>query len=727
MALGLVNAHAQRAPGSQDPSQLQEVEIRGQRSSLNDRFNSPGSRVIVTKDDIENMGADTVTDVLRQLPGVTTSTGASGQTEIRMRGMDRGATQILVDGERQNNARRGGGLPIDQIPADLIERVEVIRAPMAEFSGASGGTINIVLKQAVVQRETTMRLSNQYQFGENAASLFFGKTGPFYDPPADNNKRPANERVVPPSYFFGLSAFERVNGNDRTANVTTDYASGPLVGTPGSEQRLEQFRARTKELMTFPRANFRLSPTDQLQVNMFINAGTTTSWADTVAQGVRNGVGFNSTSTSSNEAERSTARVSGTWNHRFTNSRLETRLTLEQASEKNDRVAATTIVGTPFAGSSQSQQLDDRKEKSYTINTKLTAAESTHVWTFGGEIERRDFETITTNLNNGIGAPNLYTSGQTRLSAFAQDEWTVFNDATFTTGLRVERLNRSTDSSGVPYTDKWTRFQPNLNLRLPLNKEHQLRVGLSGLNRIPAITDVLDRVVQSTGLNSSQNPDSAGNPFLKAERTLSLDTGLEFRNTKGVQLGLNAFLRQSKDPVIRPTVFTAGRWLQQPVNGISSRAWGIETDLRAPLAPYGLAGFFVNASASWLASNVDLGNNLSGRIPGQPHYTVNININKPFPRTGGWFGGAIVNLTGATDLADTATSSGRSRSVARLDLRAGYVFAGIGLLQIGVNNVTNQARDRVRFDLDPVASSLRTESIIDSGGRSIFIAFATRF
>jgi outer membrane receptor for ferrienterochelin and colicins len=400
---------------------------------------------------------------------------------------------------------------------------------------------------------------------------------------------------------------------------------------------------------------------------------------------------------------------------------------LEQASEKNDRVAASTIIGTPFAGLTQTQQLDDRKEKSYTLNTKLTAAESTHIWTFGAEIERRDFETITTNLTAGLGTPSLYSSGQTRLSAFGQNEWTVLNDGTLTTGLRVERLDRNTDSSGVPYTDQWTRFQPNLNLRLPINKEQQFRIGLSGLNRIPAITDVLDRVVQSTGLNSSQNPDSAGNPFLKAERTLSLDSGIEFRDTKGVQLGLNAFFRQSKDPVIRPTLLVAGRWVSQPINGVSSRAWGLETDLRAPLAPYGLTGFFVNASASWLASKVDLGNSLSGRIPGQPHYTVNININKPFPRTGGWFGGAIVNLSGATDLADTATSSGRSRSIARLDLRAGYLFAGLGLLQIGVNNVTNQARERVRFDVDPLASSLRTESIIDSGGRSVFIAFATRF
>ena len=69
--------------------------IRAERT-LEERFSATGSRVTVNRNDIEQMGADTVADVLRQLPGVQTSGGASGNLEIRMRGMDRNATQILV-------------------------------------------------------------------------------------------------------------------------------------------------------------------------------------------------------------------------------------------------------------------------------------------------------------------------------------------------------------------------------------------------------------------------------------------------------------------------------------------------------------------------------------------------------------------------------------------------------------------------------------------------------
>jgi outer membrane receptor for ferrienterochelin and colicins len=171
---------AQATQGEAAEPGVTTITVRGSRGTLQERFEAPGSRVIVGRDDIEQMGADTVSDVLRQLPGVFANTGADGRTEIRMRGMDRGATQILVDGERTSNGRRGGQLPFDQIPSELIERIEVIRSPTPEFSGASGGTINIVLKQSTIQRETNIRLTNQFFQGRQAGQMFFkpasGKT-----------------------------------------------------------------------------------------------------------------------------------------------------------------------------------------------------------------------------------------------------------------------------------------------------------------------------------------------------------------------------------------------------------------------------------------------------------------------------------------------------------------------------------------------------------------------
>jgi outer membrane receptor for ferrienterochelin and colicins len=719
------NSFAQRSP-EQNPTMLPEIEVRTNRGTLEDRFNSPGSRVIITKDDIDNMGADTATDVLRQLPGVTATTGASGNTEIRMRGMDRGSTQILVDGERQNNSRRGGGMPIDQIPSELIERIEVIRAPLAEFSGASGGTINIVLKQAVTKKETNLRVANQHSLGENGFSLFFGRTGPLYDPPADNNTRPINERIIPPSYFFGGSIFERIGGNNRSATVQTDNYAGALQGSSEFENRQESYRNRTSEVLIFPRVNIRLGAADTLLVNLFAQNGETAGYSDTRTQVSPSPVAFNAQSTEATDSQRALARISGTWNHRFTGSRLETRLTLEKGSEQTERSGITTSTKPGFAlgnflGSFQS--LDDRSETSQLLNSKLTGTEESHIWTFGAELEKRRFRADTSNL---IGNSNqVYLSRQTRASAYGQNEWTVFKDGTLTGGLRVERLERETANAAGLFADNWTRYQPNLNLRLPLSKDTVYRAGLSGLNKIPALNDVIDRVVPSTGSNSSTRPDSLGNPNLKAERTFSFDSGFDHRSAFGAQMGLNFFLRHSVDPVIRPTVFNNGRWIQQPINGIDANTWGLEADIRTSLKMIGLETWQMNATATYLDSKVDLGSTKSGRIPGQPHYTVNINVNRPFPRSGGWLGGFTLNLTGASDLSDTATSSGRARSVTRLDGRVGYLFAGIGVLQLAVNNITNQGRERVRFDND--GSATRVENISDASGRQVLVSFMTRF
>ena len=726
-----------------DVQSLETVTIRSTRSSLDDRFNAPGSRVIVTKDDIEAMGADTISDVIRQLPGVVATQGADGRTEIRMRGMDRNATQILIDGERQSNARRGGQLPIDQIPADLIERVEVIRSPMAEFSGASGGTINIVLKSAVIQRETNVRLSNQYLLGQNAAQLFFSRTGPLYEPPANNKDLPLDQRVVPPSYFFGMSVYERVGGNDRNAQVTTSaLPSNPLAVT-GEESREEASRSRTREAVFFPRMTVKLSSKDSVAINPFLVVGQSSTTINSNAIGQLGGNTYSNQSNERNDIDRYQGRLSTTWTHRLASAKVESRFFFEKGHEQTDR-NATATGATLLAPTStrQTTSRDERDEKVWSLSSKISGVEETHVWTIGGEYEHRGLtaSTVTTSSNTPSLFPALttdqnYISKQDRISAFGQYEWTVFKDGTLTGGLRVERLNRETDSAGTLYTDASTRLQPSLNLRLPIDKESQARIGLARNSRIPALLDIIDRTVPSAGQNSSTRPDAIGNPLLKPEQTLSLDAGWEYRNAKGIQGGINGFVRDISDPIIRPTSFVNGRWIQRPENGLKGQAWGIETDLRMPLGLVGLQGWNMVASASWLASKVDLTGgsinsnqgNVQGRIPGQPHYVLNINVAKPIPRSGGFFGGGTLNINGASSLGDSATGSGTARATARLDLNVGYVLDKVGFIRLGVNNVTDSNRQRVRFDTDGVAGTLRTESITDSNGRGVFLSVGTRF
>ncbi|MDP0978044.1 TonB-dependent receptor plug domain-containing protein, partial [Klebsiella pneumoniae] len=48
---------------------------------------------------------------------------------------------------------------LDQLPPDQVERIEVLRAPTAEFGArAIAGTINIVLREALQRRVNDLRL-----------------------------------------------------------------------------------------------------------------------------------------------------------------------------------------------------------------------------------------------------------------------------------------------------------------------------------------------------------------------------------------------------------------------------------------------------------------------------------------------------------------------------------------------------------------------------------------
>jgi len=118
-----------------DAKLLQEVSVTGQRSSVSLKLDKKVFEV--GKDVLSQSGA--VTDLLNIVPSVSVSPGG----QISLRGNPN--VLVLIDGRRtgltQNNA-------LEQVPADQVERVEVITNPSSRFdAGGSAGIINIILKK----------------------------------------------------------------------------------------------------------------------------------------------------------------------------------------------------------------------------------------------------------------------------------------------------------------------------------------------------------------------------------------------------------------------------------------------------------------------------------------------------------------------------------------------------------------------------------------------------
>jgi outer membrane receptor protein involved in Fe transport len=91
----------------------------------------------------------TVGDALKRVPSVTFLSDVLESDGVRMRGLDPAYTQILINGERVPGAGVDRSFFVDRIPAELIDRVEVVRSSSANRSGdAMAGAINIVLRDA---------------------------------------------------------------------------------------------------------------------------------------------------------------------------------------------------------------------------------------------------------------------------------------------------------------------------------------------------------------------------------------------------------------------------------------------------------------------------------------------------------------------------------------------------------------------------------------------------
>ena len=124
---------------------------------------SLGSSVITSEDLEKTPVKNDISEIIRRMPGVNlTGNSATGQRgnnrQIDIRGMGPENTLILVDGKpitSRNSVRYGWRGERDTrgdsnwVPADAIERIEVLRGPAAARygSGAAGGVVNIITKK----------------------------------------------------------------------------------------------------------------------------------------------------------------------------------------------------------------------------------------------------------------------------------------------------------------------------------------------------------------------------------------------------------------------------------------------------------------------------------------------------------------------------------------------------------------------------------------------------
>lgn len=89
----------------------------------------------------------TAGDALKRVPSVTFLSDVIESDGARLRGLEPGYTQILINGEKVPGSNADRSFFLDRIPAELIKQVEIVRSSSARRTGdAVAGTLNIVLR-----------------------------------------------------------------------------------------------------------------------------------------------------------------------------------------------------------------------------------------------------------------------------------------------------------------------------------------------------------------------------------------------------------------------------------------------------------------------------------------------------------------------------------------------------------------------------------------------------
>lgn len=165
---------------------LDPLIITAQRTQTKD-LDTPAAVEVYDRERIEKTGAANAYEVLQNTLGVVTqSLGYSGTgmttmtSKVMIRGVEKG-TLVLVDGISVN---QDGKYNLEDIPAGMIERIEVVKGGGAVLYGseATGGVINIITKK---EGQRTVSVSGG-NYGKERYALSAGEDKLFINASLEN-------------------------------------------------------------------------------------------------------------------------------------------------------------------------------------------------------------------------------------------------------------------------------------------------------------------------------------------------------------------------------------------------------------------------------------------------------------------------------------------------------------------------------------------------------------
>lgn len=599
----------------------------------------------------------TVGDALKRVPSVTFLSDVLESDGARLRGLDPAYTKILIDGEEVPGANLDRSFFVDRIPAELIERVEVVRSSSANRSGdAVAGTINIVLRDAAALDGGYLRLGG-LAWSDNEYGRYGGTYGAVWGGEALGGRLLVGANVQDrrnPKNKYSIR-YDEPGGTVQNTEVQTDVRDGTDYAFNAAYQA-EIGGGEFEIAGVFVRTD-RYQDEDSIEYR----------------DGIENDA--NLELINDNDLDIRTDNLS-----------IRSRYSREMlGGESTIKLAYANIDDQQYEFEGESEYLRDAiaypDEDRYTLDSTTTdindeewkaALEHRLDLSNGLELEfglqgnwksRESLIAETPRIRFNV--PNA-PAARPAVPAFGPATPVVGGDATieenrldpyvmlsgvngaisWEAGLRYETTETTVtdvDHSGatpvttVHETDE-AELLPSFSLRWALSEDDRITFSAARTVRRPSF-NFLSPALLTEEVGDS---DFVGNPDLRAEIATGFDLGFERRLGRRGVAGINLFYRDIQDLIEHTNTGAEGdggpgTFIYTVDNVGDGKVYGLEFDLSTPLDFIGMESTGVFLNYSWLDSEITdfMGDR---RFNSQSDYVLNAGFTQDLPTWGAAFG-----------------------------------------------------------------------------------------
>lgn len=650
-------AHADEAE-QPEAQNSEDIVVLG-RIQYRDRSDTVAPTLEYGADYFQRFEPLTVGDALKRVPSVAFLSDVLESDGVRLRGLDPAYTQILINGEQvpgsgDSSGAFGNGADgaffVDRIPAELIERVEIVRSQSANRSGdAVAGALNIVLRDAYSLeggyiRGGLLNFSNDGHWGEVLGGVWGGEV--------------AGGRLL-----VGLNMQDRHNPKDKLSlryddpsdttindsEVQTDVRDG--TDYSGNFSYTREIGPGELSLSGFFVQTDRYQNEDSIEYDDGVVADANIETVN------NNDVDIDQQSYTLSAGYQlpmfggeTRARVSFA---RFENDAFE----FEDEVSYNDFVAndinefESEIIQSNLTDDEFKFRLDHEREIG-ALNLQ-----------FGVHYETKERDNLVQSADDDLGGPvfpsplpangslvdpadlSPVDGGDNTIERTRIDPYVMIGGEAgafqWEAGLRYETTEVTiTDRTvgGPAIENSYETLLPSAHFKWNLTEDDRILASVARTVRNPSFTFLSPALLET----ELEDNDFLGNPDLDPETAWGFDLGYERRLGRTGVAGINFFYRDVTDliEIVNTTAEGSegpGTFVYSAQNAGDGTVWGVELDFSAPLTIVGLENTGVFLNYSWLDSEVEdfLGER---RFNSQAESIFNVGFIHDMPSLGASFG-----------------------------------------------------------------------------------------